>query len=519
MKKQPKRTLFSVLLALAFVVLPLSHQQANAKDNFDDVFRKQFNGMWNYTQAQTNRVNGAYGASLGGMSVRTPIKNWTIVAYTPPNFKAGCGGIDAHFGSFSFISGENIQELFRSIIGNAAGYIFRLALKNVCSSCDDIMDSFAQKASDINSKAMNTCQLATSAVDWIRGEKNPKNQQSEQQQEGIEATADGSTGDLFESMGKVFRGKNGKEGGNANANRKSNAHNKDTRYGNNLLNTYVSADIFNQGRIDTAIYGSDRQFFEIAMSLIGTNIMMTGSNINKGQNNESVPDRYVEPIWTFENLVSGTPTGDELSVLSCDTFSTDSNIGAGKCQKVTTTTNTWPGVERLVIELLAGKQTTLKESTPNAYGNNQVITIQPNSIVAYLRDTQSVTLSEAQENFLSGMPPAYRIALTQAAQSKHQDITRATTAVAAKYLSRQIAAGLAKAIVQTTRQSYNTVLTNKEMAQMSPKQVEALNKLEQEVQKVEIDSNKHAQEFLASVEHILNAQRALENNATKHNDK
>ncbi|VZZ91554.1 conjugal transfer protein TraH [Escherichia coli] len=41
---------------------------------------------------------------------------------TLPDINAGCGGIDAYLGSFSFINGEQLQRFVKQIMSNAAGY-------------------------------------------------------------------------------------------------------------------------------------------------------------------------------------------------------------------------------------------------------------------------------------------------------------------------------------------------------------------------------------------------------------
>ncbi len=43
---------------------------------------------------------------------------------TLPDINAGCGGIDAYLGSFSFINGEQLQRFVKQIMSNAAGYFF-----------------------------------------------------------------------------------------------------------------------------------------------------------------------------------------------------------------------------------------------------------------------------------------------------------------------------------------------------------------------------------------------------------
>ena len=60
--------------------------------------------MWNQTAPSVGAVNDNYGGTLGGLSVRTPVRSFNVMAFDPPRVGAGCGGIDAYFGSFSMIS-------------------------------------------------------------------------------------------------------------------------------------------------------------------------------------------------------------------------------------------------------------------------------------------------------------------------------------------------------------------------------------------------------------------------------
>ena len=76
-----------------------------------------------------------------------------------------------------------------------------------------------------------------------------------------------------------------------------------------LMNTLASAGVFGQGgnsKIDTAAYGGDQSFLQIAMNLYGTGINLTGANAassasggtyTKGSTQRK--DKVIEPIWRF----------------------------------------------------------------------------------------------------------------------------------------------------------------------------------------------------------------------------
>ena len=78
-------------------------------------------GVW-----QGQAAGYAYGGSL---YARTQVKNVQLISMTLPDINAGCGGIDAYLGSFSFINGEQLQRFVKQIMSNAAGYFFDLALQ------------------------------------------------------------------------------------------------------------------------------------------------------------------------------------------------------------------------------------------------------------------------------------------------------------------------------------------------------------------------------------------------------
>ncbi|MCW7017626.1 conjugal transfer protein TraH [Escherichia coli] len=62
------------------------------------------------------------GMPCGSLYARTQVKNIQLISMTLPDINAGCGGIDAYLGSFSFINGDQLQRFVKQIMSNAAGY-------------------------------------------------------------------------------------------------------------------------------------------------------------------------------------------------------------------------------------------------------------------------------------------------------------------------------------------------------------------------------------------------------------
>jgi conjugative transfer pilus assembly protein TraH len=83
---------------------------------------------------------------------------------TLPDINAGCGGIDAYLGSFSFINSEQLQRFAKQIMSNAAGYFFDLALQTTVPEIKTAKDFLQKMASDINSMNLSSCQAAQGIV-------------------------------------------------------------------------------------------------------------------------------------------------------------------------------------------------------------------------------------------------------------------------------------------------------------------------------------------------------------------
>jgi conjugative transfer pilus assembly protein TraH len=126
-----------------------------------------FNGMLNGT-APSSHMGQRRGVFDGGSAVaRSRIMNESLWRFTQPRAEAGCGGIDLYAGSFSFISGDQFQQLMRQVAANAPGYAFQLAIKSMCPECGEIMDSLQKVLQALNQGHVNSCELAQGIVNDI----------------------------------------------------------------------------------------------------------------------------------------------------------------------------------------------------------------------------------------------------------------------------------------------------------------------------------------------------------------
>lgn len=114
-------------------------------------------------------MKSAAGTLLYGGGVQLRASNYTLRPFqvTAPSIKAGCGGIDAAFGAFSFLSIEQLVKLLEAMMAQAPGVAFDLALKVLCPSCSDTLKALQQLANQINGMNLDGCSANKALAGWM----------------------------------------------------------------------------------------------------------------------------------------------------------------------------------------------------------------------------------------------------------------------------------------------------------------------------------------------------------------
>lgn len=102
--------------------------------------------------------------TTGNISTRVPIWSQKLISFQPPSVTAGCNGIDAFGGSFSFINADELVQLFRNIAANSVGLLFMLALETVSNEIGVNLKSFQNIIRDINNLVSDSCNAAKGIV-------------------------------------------------------------------------------------------------------------------------------------------------------------------------------------------------------------------------------------------------------------------------------------------------------------------------------------------------------------------
>ncbi|WP_083025804.1 conjugal transfer protein TraH [Vreelandella lionensis] len=68
-------------------------------------------------QTAQRRLRPGHGMDTrpGGLTRRFSQNRYSLVNMDPPRLDVGCNGIDAHFGGFSYIDSEQIQQMLEQI--------------------------------------------------------------------------------------------------------------------------------------------------------------------------------------------------------------------------------------------------------------------------------------------------------------------------------------------------------------------------------------------------------------------
>ena len=141
--------------------------------------------------------------TLGNLYLRAPVRSETIATVSLPNFRAGCGGIDAFAGAFSFIDSDQLVAFARAVAQNAAGFAFELALETISPVIAETMSKLRALAQWVNNQNLNSCETAQALVGavWSRNDRASAS---------ICAAIGTSQGDLLRLRGRAARLRGGR---------------------------------------------------------------------------------------------------------------------------------------------------------------------------------------------------------------------------------------------------------------------------------------------------------------------
>jgi conjugative transfer pilus assembly protein TraH len=371
----------------------------------------------NYMMSSTNVTNpGAYSSATrggyvgGSIEMRTPIKPINIVQIDPPNFSGGCGGIDLYGGSFSFINGQQIVDLFRKIMANAQGLLFKAALNSISPKISALVTEFQTAIQKLNSSMSNTCAIATQII--------PKSFSSADidtalgQTVSLIGSAAGTATDMFDAM----TGSGSKAG---QASDVAAATPTDSNMGNLTWKALSESQAdLSLGDPTLAADPNPQESRELIMSILGTVIVQADPNAVNGT--AGAPASMSAPYYGqigLMDLKAGTGGTDDLpplNVFHCGDATGSGLVPASGClTMVTNTPSSFIGTDNYAKMALYGTNSTTNDGDAS--------NIQPGSIIDRLINCSSANcgMTSQQQAFLLSIPAPIFNLIRDAQVDKH----------------------------------------------------------------------------------------------------
>ena len=331
-----KPLLAGIAIAGSLVTMPA---RAGLSDALDSMF------MSSATAAQAFKSQSRGGFVGGGLAMRAPIRNINLVAFDPPRWSAGCGGLDMYGGSFSFINSDQLVALFRQVAANAIGLAFKAALNQINPSLATAIQEFQSKVQALNEMMSNTCAVANSVVKSFSDPGAAANEAGNVLKAA--GTAGGKFVDMMAATVKMF------DKPTAN---KAIDDAADQGVAPEFANP-VWAAMYDSGAADllgNPMTGENDQNGnrEIMMTLLGTHLLAPKESVSTtpdGQQSRATPTPFT-PLFGLKDLIKGSGKNDvPLEVYRCqDGYSRES------CRKIGTDKLNFKGVTGYVNRMLYG---------------------------------------------------------------------------------------------------------------------------------------------------------------------
>lgn len=88
------------------------------------------------------------------------------------DFDPCTGSGDLRWGGFSFIKGAEFAKYYKAVATSAGAYVAKMAIKQACPQCEDIMSYLESVARDINGMTFNQCEQGKAIAEGLMGKFN-----------------------------------------------------------------------------------------------------------------------------------------------------------------------------------------------------------------------------------------------------------------------------------------------------------------------------------------------------------
>ncbi len=240
--------------------------------------------------------------SGGSIFSRNAVRSVQLVQIDLPSFRAGCGGIDAFSGGFSFINSDELIKTMRNVMNSAKGYGMLLALEEVTPQIANGMKYIQDMANKVNQMNINSCEAAEGLVGGIW----PKTQSAQRQ---VCQDVGNNTG-MFSDWAEARQGCTS-DGLANNFDSTMRAGASNPQYKNLVLD---NGNIAWKALQANNLVNGDQQFAELLMSLSGSIIIQK----NGTGKSASTSFKSLESLANNSSLLKAILYGDNATFYKCD---------------------------------------------------------------------------------------------------------------------------------------------------------------------------------------------------------
>lgn len=145
----------SVVGGLSFLCLGEFSLQASAMDKLFDSLGSS--GNYSAPGSYYDQAAGHY--TGGGFMLRQRNRTFQPIQVSLPHFGAGCNGIDAYFGAFTYMRSDQLVKMMRNLGAHAATYGIQLGLKVMSPTVESLLAQLRKMHQDANALMMEDCRL------------------------------------------------------------------------------------------------------------------------------------------------------------------------------------------------------------------------------------------------------------------------------------------------------------------------------------------------------------------------
>lgn len=362
MSKRPfsvyRRTVLA--LAVSLMVVTPSVSLADVNSDLNKFFGKLgFEG--NATKAAVWQGQAAGYATGGSLFMRNQVNQLQVMSFTPPSINAGCGGIDAYLGSFSFVNSEQIERFVKQLMGNAAGYFFDLALQTAVPGMKSAKDFIQDTVNMMNVMNMSSCQAAQGIIGGLY----PANQeQSKKICQDIAGETNMFADWAASRQGCTVGGKMGTVMDKVPENMKDQV----------MRNKNLMWDVLKSNRV----LNGDTELMELAMNITGTIIF--GSIDSEIQ--------FIAPQANHQDLIRALLNGGTAQIFGC--------VSTGDCLKTNTkriTIGSNQALNAQVTAMMSSISNKLRSDDPLTEKEQGFVSSTAVPVLRYLVDPQMLNIS------------------------------------------------------------------------------------------------------------------------------